>query len=255
MNFIQEDVVKEFIERLPPITYSIPTVHLIMLATRSRFAKLILKIKIKDLVVDRKVIRPKKNWQENYFQKVYNFAVLSQYGLYTYRKDTDNYRITSPCFGIYGTIIPRSVKSAISNILNESIQVIISDNEEQRNNKLPRHDINFFAKLHKHKHSKSAKMVTLDIDNPDIFQDVRDCVTCFDIWMITRTSRGYHIVMDLQNRETAKEFYIAGGVWDTMVNTYRNEVELQRDPQEPIPGTLYIRPDSVDKPNFVEIVQ
>lgn len=66
MMLMQEETVREFINRLPPISYEIPTVHLILLAVRSRFAKMQYDIKIKDLVVERKVIRPSNDWKETY---------------------------------------------------------------------------------------------------------------------------------------------------------------------------------------------
>jgi hypothetical protein len=251
MKFLNEDVLREFIRRLPEITPSIPNVHLIMLAIRSRFAKQQFGIKIKDLVVERKVIRPYADWQKNYFARVFNLATLAQYGYYSY----SDLRIVPGCFGIYGTIIPRHVKNAIGNILNETTKYLLSNDTTNMNNYISRLDVRYFGRLHANKDSKAAKVVTLDVDIPAAYPGIRDMVSPFDVWMVTKTSRGFHIILNLNKRETAKEFYQGGGVWARILAKYKSAVELQRDPQEPIPGTLYFRPDSPGELNYVEIIE
>lgn len=59
---------------------------------------------------------------------------------------------------------------------------------------------------------------------------------------LTETSGGYHIVLDVNDHQSALDFYVGGGIWDQIHGLYKDvPVELQRDVQEPVPGTLYCR--------------
>lgn len=70
LELIKEDQLTEFTKRLPDITIVPPTTHLMMMAIRSRKAKEIMGVKLKDLVVEREIIRPVSNWRARYFNAV-----------------------------------------------------------------------------------------------------------------------------------------------------------------------------------------
>lgn len=241
---------KEFIRRLPSIEGEPMASHLLLLAIRSRFAKLLLDKKIKDLVVERKIVRSNSNWRDIYLNKVHNLSVLAENGRYFF----NDIQIEPRAFGIFGTISPRNARMAALSVVNGITRGAIIHDKESEEHYIPRCDIKFFGQLHKHRIKTDLHLVTVDVDNPDILSDARDALSPFDKWMITKTSRGYHIILRL-NKETARLFYMAGGVWDTLINKYRGQIELQRDPQEPIPGTLYMNPSKLDTPNFVTIIE
>lgn len=300
-ELVKEDALKEFIAKLPAIDYggapepvtpekqrkllkqgknpplTPPTGHLAMLGVRSRFAKLRFGVKIKDLMVERKVIRPYPDWRETLFGRIYNLATLQEHGHYTFTKqDGERFRITPECFGIYATIIPRHINSAVGNLLHDTINQTMSNDVDGRRRYYTKIDTKFFGRLRANKYNKTFKAITLDIDDPAVYPAVRDMISPFDVWMITKTSRGYHIILDMRNRATAIEFYVPKGAWDQICKTFRvgkptpakgkkgkkgkppteefiPQVELKRDPQEPIPGTRYYRSGAPE--NYVEIIE
>ena len=258
--FIESDV-KEFVKRLPAL--SDETVHLIMLAVRSRKATKLLGFKIKDLVIERKVIRQMINkentvsewgwWRNKYLDTVYNYAELQLLGRYHIRE------ILAPsrAMAIYGTISPRNVKSAVITQMKENLELLgINDVKT-----LAKQHSMFFGKLHATK-AKGYAFQTIDIDTmePEVYRRIRDFISVFPIWMITKTARGYHIILDLAKSNDARTFYAPGfggapSYAKLLMDNYEHfGVELQRDSQEPIPGTLYYKDESMN-PNYVEIME
>lgn len=252
-----ESDVKEFIRRLPEIHQEPPEAHLVMIAVRSRFARELMGIKVQDLVVERKIIRPKTDWRVNYFQKVLNLAVLQQNGSYWVQKKTttgtvyETHLVPHEAKALYATVGPRSATRAVVELIK-----LCADNlsEANKHENLSRIDVDFFSRLHANRSPLSPKLCTVDIDVADHFKDVRDRLSVFKPWMVTKTSRGYHIILDLTGSEYAKEFHIGGGIWDKIHQKYGDEVELQRDSQEPIPGSLYRKLHSTE-PNYVKILE
>lgn len=252
MELVLDDQLEEFVKRLPDIEANPLSAHLIMLAVRSRFVKTIFNLKIKDMVVDRKIIRPNAGWREVYIQKVHNLALLQQNGSYTFREIG---QIPKEGRAIFGTVIPRNVSAAVKQVLSDSIGYLcnekLSDDGKRYLTKL---DNRFFGALHAHRIRDMGWYTTIDIDKAEYFQEVRDMLSPLKTWMISSTSRGYHIIKDLK-AGGAEEFNKGGGIWDRIHQKFGNDVELQRDSQEPIPGTLYYKVDKPNEPNYVRILE
>jgi len=71
---------------------------------------------------------------------------------------------------------------------------------------------------------------------------------------MTETSRGYHIVLDISEPEHAKTFYGQEKVMQKLGLDYAERgLEIQRDSQEPIPGTKYFRDDG--SLHYVRLIQ
>jgi len=247
-ELFNEADLKEFISRLPELSTDPPSVHLVMLAIRSRKAREILGIKIKDLVVERKIVRP-NNWRERYFKHIYNLALLQHYGLYYYR----GVKIPTEAKAIYASLIPRNVYHAVSDLLKESISLVFQGDDSSKY-QLSKLDVRFFGHLHRHK-MRPHNYVTLDLDNDDkkILKEILDQVSMLPVFMVTETSRGYHIILDLTRSEDAKAFYEQKGIMYNLGLKYADKgLEFQRDPQEPVPGTLYFREDG--SPHYVRIL-
>ena len=125
---------------------------------------------------------------------------------------------------------------------------------------LDRLDVEFFAALHSHKSNDCPnKFVTVDVDDPEVFKPIMGILESFPIWMVTQTSRGYHIILDISDGPDCKSWGEAfykppGGVWLKIHEKYPKTVEVIQRGQEPIPGTFYHRPGN-DKPNFVRILR
>ena len=237
--FIEEDV-KEFIGRLPNLSLDPPSVHLLMLAVRSRKAKTIMGVKIKDLVVERKVIRPSQMWRNRYFSSVYKLALLQNYGLYYYNDRV----IPSQTMAIYATLSPRNVRAAVADLMKENVTLLYQHDESARY-QLTKQDVRFFGHLHRHK-LRTTHFVTLDLDVDDrqLLNAILDEVSSFTIFMVTETSRGYHIVLDLTDPDDAREFYGQEKMMQKLGLEYAKKgLEFQRDSQEPVPGTLYCKDD------------
>jgi hypothetical protein len=228
---MDESLVKEFIGKLPEISAGIPTTHLVMLACRSRLAKLTMHVKIKDLVVERKIIRPNEDWRRKFFLKVHNMEVLRTGAWYNYKDAL----ISPTCFGQFATVIPRAVRNAV----RKQFIGMIKASLDGENNYLYRLDVKAFASLHGSAYRKDFNVVTVDIDDAEIYTDVRDTLSVLNAWMITRTSRGYHVILDLSKKEDAAAFFRGNGIWHALREKYGSTVELQKDPQEPVPGTFY----------------
>lgn len=246
--FIEEDV-KEFIKRLPDLSIDPPTVHLLMLAVRSRKAKECLGIKIRDLLISREIVRPKENWRDIYFRKIQRLSLLQHYGIYKYR-ELDIPLVTR---AIYATLSPRSVFHAVSDLMKENISFMLQ-RDQSSVYQLTKQDIRYFSKLHRHKVS-GYHYVTLDIDVLDssLLKNILDEVSILPIFMVTETSRGYHIILDLSRNEDAKIFYGQEKLMQKLGLKYaKHGLEIQRDSQEPVPGTLYYRKNT---PFYVKIIQ
>jgi len=248
MDLLIESDVKEFISRLPDITLDPPSVHLVMLAIRSRKAKQILGIKIKDLVVERRIIRP-SNWREKYFKTVYNLALLQHHGLYYYK----GLEIPLQAKAIYASLTPRNVYHAIADLMKENISYLFQGDESARY-QLTKQDVRFFGCLHRHK-MRTSNFVTLDLDTGDkkILKEILDYVSVLPLFMVTETSRGYHIVLDLSKPDDARAFYGQEKIMQKLGLKYTDKgLEFQRDSQEPVPGTLYFRENG--SPHYVKLL-
>ena len=253
LELIIESDVREFIDRLPALSVDRPTVHLLMLAIRSRIAKELLGVKIRDLVVERKIIRPTSVWKQRYFNKVYNLALLQHHGRYHYR-DT---MVPSESMAIYATLSPRDVLRAVAESLKLSVNDLYQRDESSLMS-LSRQDIHFFSNLHKHR-AKGSMFVTLDLDVLDksLMYEIKEMVeeAGVPIWMITETSRGYHIILNLSKEEHARVFYGQESLLHKLRIRYASKgLEIQKDSQECVPGTRYYRKDS-SRPFYVRILE
>jgi len=256
MEVIQESVIREFIKRLPDLTVDPPSSHLLMLALRSKKIKESLGHKAKDaqgktvhdLVVERDIIRPEQYWRERYFNAVHNLGMLQHEGKYVFG-DPINIREVS---GIYATLSPRSVTAALEELMRDDIGLFVQRNSEA-DIQLMKHVSRYFASLHKHK-LRATNFVTLDIDNrnTEIFKAVSDITSVIPVFMVTETSGGWHRVLDVSKSEHAIVFYgdkkkKSGLIHKIGLEYASKGVEIKRDSQEVIPGTLYHRKN---EPNF-----
>lgn len=248
MEIVDESQLDEWVRRLPEITVSPPTTHLLMLAIRSRKAKEIMGVKLKDLVVERDIIRPVSNWRLRYTNAVYNLGLLQVEGHYEYR----DVLVRPEVCGVFGTVTPRDVGSAVADLMKENVQYAFQHNDAAMF-ELGKQSSRFFGFLHQHK-AGGQHFLTVDVDKPEVYVQARDLVTPLPIHMITKTARGYHIVLNLSRGEDARAFYSQEHEMGIVYKLRKFlEVEIQRDPQEPIPGTFYASP--TDMKNRVRIVQ
>lgn len=248
MDYLKEVDTKEFIKRLPDLTVNPLNVHLIMLAVRSRKAREIMGFKVKDLVIERRIIRPIfrlpeqtlefTDWREKYFNSTYNLSVLQHQGKYSVKG------VYAPpeAMGIFGTLSPRNVMSASADLMKETIAYVYQGDDASRMEIAKLHS-RYFGALHRHK-DRSSQFVTLDLDNDDkvLFKEILDKASVLPVFMVTETSRGYHIVLNITKPEDARIFYGENALVQQLGLAYaKRGLEIQRDSQEPIPGTLYYR--------------
>lgn len=257
---IVESDVKEFVGRLPELCPE--TVHLCMMAARSRITKHILNTHAKDIVVERDVIRNRENWRVGYVDKIFNLSLLQESGKYSFDRESNrNITIPNVSLGLFSTVNPRSSIVATKELVSDAIKRRFEDPNDIRT--FDRIDVEFFGRLHASRWNKSqAKYITLDVDDAEIYKEIYDLVSPFEKLMITKTARGYHIVLNLSGKDIGREFYQPGhGVWPKIHETYNNggcRVELQRDSQEPIPGTKYavcIPGQPINTENYVKIIE
>lgn len=267
MDIIEEET-KEFIRRLPEITLRPASAHLIMLAARSRIFKQIYKTKIQDIVVERKIVRPRPqhgNWRDEYFKNVCNFSTLQTQGTYYYRKEEfpEPLKIPNNGLALFATIIPRNVaKASVDMMKFIADHLYQSTTDDMACNSLARIDVEFFSALHSSRLQHDLKLKTVDIENEEVYKPIMDYLTSYKIWMVLKTSRGYHTILDLSNKQDASDFHGGGGTWEKIDAMYGAkkfgkdaQVELLRDNQSPIPGCLYYNPNKIDIKNYVKIIQ
>jgi hypothetical protein len=250
MEYLRENDTKEFIRRLPELTVNPLNVHLLMLAVRSRKAKEILGEKIHDIVVERKIIRPIPDWKSRYFNGVYNLSILQHQG----RFEFNNILIPAQTMGIFATLSPRNVLASNADLMKENITYFYQNDETSRM-ELAKISSRYFGTLHKHK-DRNTNFVTLDLDNGDkaLLKEILDKVSILPIFMVTETSRGFHIVLDISKSENAKIFYGEEALIQKLGLEYAKKgLEIQKDSQEPVPGTLYYRPKG--EIHYVTILQ
>lgn len=248
-NLIVEADVKEWVRRLPDLTVNPPISHLIMLAIRSRKAKEQLGQKLKDLVIERDIIRAVPGWRDRYFNSVYNTAVLKEYGRYEFR----DIMVTPGVTGIFGTVTPRNVMSAVSELVKENVSLAFQHNNEAMY-ELSKQTSRYFGFLHGNKMG-GFHVSTVDIDDASLYEQVKDEVSVLPKYMITKTSRGYHIILNLSRNEDAMAFYKSDKNSPGILSKLKLhlKVDIQRDAQEPIPGTRYASKEDMN--NYVQIIQ
>jgi len=261
MEILVEEETKEFISRLPELSVSpSSTVHLVMLAVRSRLAREMLGFKIRDLVVERKIVRPIENWRGRYFDVVYNLALLQKYGRHRYRKmlpsrEVKYVLIPFEAKAVFGTLSPRNTRRAVAEVMKRNADELYKGDESSKL-VLSRQEVLYFGMLHKYK-AQGTAFATLDLDKPDwvLCKEILEIVESagIPIFMVTETSRGYHIVLNLSNPEHARIFYGQESLLHKLRLQYAKEgLEIQKDSQEPIPGTYYHRHG--DKAHYVRIL-
>lgn len=248
--FIEEDV-KLFIEKLPPLSEPFH-VHLLMLAVRSRKAKEMMGFKCHDLVVEREIIRQNEGWNARYFNSVYNMSILQCHGRY----DTPHGIVPMESKGIFATLNPRNIMSATNDLMKNNMELIMKNNSESIIELAKIHS-RFFGNLHRHKAKTLYHFVTIDLDEGGrpLLNKVLGEIAAIPIWMVTQTTRGYHIILDVGKPDDAEEyFHNQKGVKARLQHDYKEyKIDYQNDSQEPIAGTLYFKEKGI--PNYVQIIQ
>ncbi|MDG6918508.1 MAG: hypothetical protein JRN62_03625 [Nitrososphaerota archaeon] len=247
-RIVDEAQVREFIRRLPELSITPPSVHLLMMAVRSRLAKQVTGVKLKDLVIEKSIMRPAADWRSKYFNTVYNFAVLKQYGKY----DARDIRIAPEVFAIFATLAPRRVTGAVAELIRENV-VYAFQNNAAGMYELSKQTSRFFGLLHQHPIG-GLHFVSVDVDDPSQFTRARDLTSVLPKFMITKTSRGNHIVLNLSRAEDAQAFYDQRDKRGVMFGLKGLQgVEVKKDMSEPVPGTRYAAAGNPD--NIVTILE
>jgi hypothetical protein len=251
-KLIVEGDLRAFVGKLPELSVEPPSVHLIMLAVRKRRARK-LGVQVKDdFLVERRIIRPHLNWRERYISEVKNLALLQAKGYY----HVDGQAVPPAAMGILATVCPRAVLPALTKLMKENMDLLVHRTEDA-SILLARQDVRFFSSLHSSQ-MRGNHFVTLDVDDPSIYSRVVATVTesQLAVWMITQTSRGYHIILDLRGSEDATKFHGKDGLAGKLPKLY-GSLEVQSDSQEPVPGTFYCKeaPDGLVIPHYVTIVK
>ena len=250
MEILREDNAKEFIKRLPEITQTPATCHLLMLIIRKKKALEMLNEKMKDAIVEKTIIRENTDWRMRYFSKLYNLALLQHQGRY----DSDAGVIIAPAaMGIFATLAPRDVIKSVVQLTQENVELGFRHDKEAME-KLTRQSSTLFRLLHGQK-QKGYNFQDFDIDENDDFlhNKVRDLVSSYPIFIDIGSSRGYHIVVNLTKGTDAGDFYKKNVIEIVKAKTHGYKIDVTKDPQIPVPGTYYsssVRPE----PNFVTIL-
>jgi hypothetical protein len=290
---LDESSVKEFMNRLPDITDNPRAVHLSMLAARSRKARQFMGIKVHDLVVERSEVYTEdpieiatsvvrgvynnstkgvdahdantKEWKSRWFNRINNYHLLQHAGIHDYGRFDDKtmtyqlYKIPSVCMGIFACVSPRDIIKAFADFESKNIKYAIGQSPTDLV-ELGKHSSRFFGQLHKHK-CDGYNFVTIDVDEPSMFPEARDMLTPFKKFGISHTSRGYHIVLDLCNKQAEKDFYggkntnlkIQDSPYYKLQEKFAGKFDFQNNAQEPVWGTLYYA--EKDKLNWVTIIE
>jgi hypothetical protein len=228
----------EFVKRLP--VPSDDMVYLLMLTTRSRLAKLITGMKIKDLVLERSTVTNSSWWKVLYLNTVRNLSILQEQGYYVVKKDGTPIPVQSRC--VLAIISPRDVIKSSKEFVRTTTDILWS-RDALATTGLNILNKNLFSTLHREKHRK-FNFVTADIDSDDqtVFKMVSDKCSVLPKFMVTKVSSGWHIVLNLCKPSDAAAFWEKKGVKSQIEDILtRTPIDILLDPQEPIPGTLYYK--------------
>jgi hypothetical protein len=202
-------------------------------------------------------------WKSRWTNRIINFHNLQHFGIHDYGRFDDKtmtyqlYKIPSTTMGIFACVSPRDILKAYASLqkMNSDYSIKQSPTDIVELGKL---SSRFFGDLHKHK-AEGYNFVTIDIDEPSIFPEVRDMLTPFKKWGISHTSRGYHIVLDLCKEQDAQDFYggkkikIQNAPYFLLQKKFEGKFDFQNNAQEPVWGTLYYA--EKDKLNWVTIIE
>lgn len=231
MDYIKEDLVKEFINRLPPLRLP-KEVYLQVIMSRKKKAKAMMfnENSVQDLMMKREIIFFGNHWKDRYFTSVHNLAVLQHAGIFKVNKKfakPEDLALTVPpqAQGILAVITSRDTAKALTIFEKWKAEILsqaLSDNAEawrtQKALELARLPVEYFSILHKPEckvtYSKESgfqtfRPITIDVDQPDKapLKGVQDLTSAIPTWMTTETCRGYHHILDLSKPSDAAHFY------------------------------------------------
>jgi len=248
-----EEELRRFINLLPDLQEH--HAYILMLMVRSRFAKQLLGVKVKDVVLEREVIPWYKiDWRDDFFKKVKKLAILGEYAseIFTIFKEKQGLVSVQPqACGIVCVMNQANVKQALCDFLNETLKLLIMQGDVENAHKVWKR---YVAQLHK-RAKKIFHVLDLDVKDKNIFNEVMSELDKYkQPYFVIETSRGYHFVIDL--KVFAEDKKLAGRFFTEFVKKYVPEkqkvlhevdehgnkkslIEYQTQAMSPIPGTVY----------------
>ena len=241
MEIVKEDLVREFVKKLPEITLKPTTVHLLGLALKAERMKELYNLDIRDTFIERKIIKPKQVWRSHFVDEVCNLAALQAYGTYRYRDQ----KLSSQVMAVVSTLEPRDVIGAVNDFIKESLDLAYLNNYSSLY-ALTKVSSRFF--LHLLKRKRNMELRSIEISDPRLFENVYDILSLFPIVAVTRLSKRYHVIVDISSEDDKEEFYSYG------VKEIKSipDVQLLDYVIEPVPGTLWYEDNTV---SYVELVE
>jgi len=253
MNLLwsEEELIK-FINLLPDLQEY--HVYILMLMIRSRFAKQLLGIKVKDVVLEREVVPwYKPNWRGDFVRKVRKLVVLGENAdkIFIVSKEKGEFSVPPQVCGIVCVMNQANVKQALCDFLNETLKLLVLQNDFENAHKVWKR---YVAQLHK-RAKKTFHVLDLDVKDENIFNEVMSELDKYNQpYFIIETSRGYHFIINLKTFSEDKK--LAGKFFTEFVKKYVPEkqktlyeidennvkkplIEYQTQAMSPIPGTLY----------------
>jgi len=238
MNKYSYDIneIKRFVNALPDLEEKY--VYLLMLCVRSRYAKELLGVKVRDTVLLRDFVIWGDKWRDALIRRILRMIVLAKNSEMVFRvKDLP---VPSIATGIVIVINPARVDTAYIDFIKE----ITSDIINALWDRVAKMEKLWFSCLHKR---TKRRFHTIDVDSKDenIISHIESVLEKYGKWyMKIETVRGFHYVIDLKNIDTRYFTNFMKKELPELSKKYIDEenkpiIEYKKDPLEPIPGTMY----------------
>jgi len=243
----------KFVNLLPDIEEG--RAYILMLMIRSRLAKQLLGVKVKDIVLERKVVawyEQRYDWRSVFVRKVKELSILAKHSneIYVISKEKGEVPVPPEATGIVCVLNQSDVRQALCDFMNETMKLLVLQNDLENAHKVWKR---YVANLHK-RVKRIFHVLDLDTKDENIFNEIMSELDKYkQPYFVIETRRGYHFVIDL--RVFAEDRKLAGKFFTEFVHRYVPEkqkvlyeiengnkkplIEYQTQAMSPVPGTVY----------------
>ena len=234
---------------------------LVMLMVRTKLAKSLVGVKVKDTVLEYGIVIKKDindNWRERLLKVIKRFAVLKSLAneLYTIEKEYGVFPCPPETCAICVVMNPAKCVDAIVDFIKETVDLVVKQRNVAYASKVQKR---FFGCLHR-RTRHILHCFDIDTKQEGTLEYFLEVVRAFGlekaVHMVLETRGGYHVLIDTRIIREEKELNRAYGEFlglvkertiDKMLQNYcgivpepgKRIVEFNPDAQEPVAGTLY----------------
>ncbi len=235
---IDEGEVRRFVELLPDLEEG--RGFLLFLIARGRYIKEYMGVKGRDIVLERVLIPWDDDWRERLVRKVRKLDVLKENAARIYL--FNDIPMDPRALVISIVYNPTKIKSAYIDLIRETMQTAILEQDWRRISKL---HVLWFGSLHRRAKGRFHR-IDVDTKDPDVLFEIEEHLEKYCFWFLQiETRRGVHYIVDtsrMDHRGFFGEFRskVFPEIRKRLVDEHNNPLlDYSSNPLEPVPGTYY----------------